>query len=184
MASSVTLKKRRFGQSAHLIRGFSQTPRTHSLAQAGAYPDLPVFRFSNRRGYTSSRPRKSDRNKAILTAGGEFFVTASPARGEMTFRASISDAFLPGLYFPEAVSRLAHRAFIAPLRFWILAAALNFRTDWLAADASVPWFFPIAPCRCLAIFARADELILRLAFFGGFVFGFLNRVQPLNRSLD
>jgi transposase len=27
---------RRFGHSAHLIRGFSQTPRTHSLTQAGA----------------------------------------------------------------------------------------------------------------------------------------------------
>jgi hypothetical protein len=25
-----------FGQSAHLIRGFSQTPGTHSLAHAGA----------------------------------------------------------------------------------------------------------------------------------------------------
>jgi hypothetical protein len=29
-------------------------PRTHSLAHAGAYPDLPVFRLSNRRAYTSS----------------------------------------------------------------------------------------------------------------------------------
>lgn len=29
-------RKRRFGQSAHLIRGFSQMPRTHSFAQAGA----------------------------------------------------------------------------------------------------------------------------------------------------
>ena len=48
------------------MRGFSQTPRTHSLAQAGVYPDLPVLRLSNRRGYTSSRPRKSDRNSAIF----------------------------------------------------------------------------------------------------------------------
>lgn len=36
-------------------------PRTHSCAQAGAYPDFPVFRLSNRRAYTSSRPRKSER---------------------------------------------------------------------------------------------------------------------------
>ena len=38
------------GHSAHLMRGFSQTPRTHSFPQAGAYPDLPVFRLSKRRG--------------------------------------------------------------------------------------------------------------------------------------
>ncbi len=29
-------RKRRLGHSVHLIRGFSQSPRTHSLAQAGA----------------------------------------------------------------------------------------------------------------------------------------------------
>src|SRR3990172_4486412 len=68
MTSSVTGRNRRLGHSAHLIRGFSQMPRTHSFAQAGAYPDLPVFRLSNRRGYTSSRPRKSDRKSAILSA--------------------------------------------------------------------------------------------------------------------
>jgi hypothetical protein len=33
-----------------LIRGFSQTHRIHSLPQSVAYPDLPVFRLSNRRG--------------------------------------------------------------------------------------------------------------------------------------
>jgi hypothetical protein len=68
MTSSVTGRNRRLGHSAHLMRGFSQTPRTHSLAQAGAYPDRPVLRLSNRRGYTSSRPRKSDRNRAIFAA--------------------------------------------------------------------------------------------------------------------
>jgi hypothetical protein len=36
ITSSVTGRKRRCGHSAHLIRGFSQMPRTHSLAQAGA----------------------------------------------------------------------------------------------------------------------------------------------------
>jgi hypothetical protein len=32
-----------FGQSLHFTLGFSQTPRTHSLLQAGEYPFLPVF---------------------------------------------------------------------------------------------------------------------------------------------
>lgn len=50
MTSSVTGRKRRCGQTAHLTWGFSQTPRTHSFAHAGAYPDLPVLRLSNRRG--------------------------------------------------------------------------------------------------------------------------------------
>ena len=45
--------------------------RNHSLAQAGAYPDLPVFRLSNRRGYTSSRPRKSERHSAIVSSDEE-----------------------------------------------------------------------------------------------------------------
>jgi hypothetical protein len=34
--SSVTGRKRWLGQSLHLTRGFSHTPRIHSLAQAGA----------------------------------------------------------------------------------------------------------------------------------------------------
>ena len=55
----------------HLIRGFSHRPLTHSFAQAGWYPDLPVRRLSNRRGYTSSRPRKSERKSAIFSWGGE-----------------------------------------------------------------------------------------------------------------
>ena len=54
-----------------LMRGFSHTPRTHSLAQAGAYPDLPVVRLSNRRGYTSSQPRKSERNRAIFASADD-----------------------------------------------------------------------------------------------------------------
>ena len=36
MASSVTGRKRRCGQTAHLMWGFSQMPRTHSFAHAGA----------------------------------------------------------------------------------------------------------------------------------------------------
>lgn len=43
MASSVTTRNARFGQSAHLTLGFSQTTGTHSLAQAGLYPVRPVF---------------------------------------------------------------------------------------------------------------------------------------------
>jgi hypothetical protein len=50
MTSSVTGRKRLFGQSAHLILGFSQAPRTHSFAQAGWYPERPVFRLSKRTG--------------------------------------------------------------------------------------------------------------------------------------
>lgn len=49
----------------------SQMPRTHSFAQAGAYPDLPVLRLSNLRGYTSSRPRKRERNRAIFSSDEE-----------------------------------------------------------------------------------------------------------------
>ena len=71
ITSSVTGRNRRLGHSAHLMRGFSQMPRTHSLAQAGAYPDFPVFRLSNRRGYTSSRPRKSERKSAIFSSDEE-----------------------------------------------------------------------------------------------------------------
>jgi len=36
MTSSVTGRNRRWGHSAHLIRGFSQRPGTHSFAHAGA----------------------------------------------------------------------------------------------------------------------------------------------------
>ena len=75
MTSSVTGRKRRLGHSAHLIRGFSQTPLTHSFAHAGAYPALPVLRLSKRRGYTSSRPRKSDRKIRILSSDDERWST-------------------------------------------------------------------------------------------------------------
>src|SRR5262249_25148542 len=71
MTPSVTGRKRLLGHSAHLIRGFSHTPFTHSFAHAGAYPALPVFRLSKRRGYTSSRPRKSDRKRRIFSSEDE-----------------------------------------------------------------------------------------------------------------
>jgi hypothetical protein len=48
MTSSVTGRNRRFGQSAHLMRGFSHTPRTHSLAQARSRRDLSCgFRIAS-----------------------------------------------------------------------------------------------------------------------------------------
>ena len=50
MTSSVTGRKLRSEQSPHFTRGFSQTPWTHSFAQAGACPAFPVRRLSNRRG--------------------------------------------------------------------------------------------------------------------------------------
>ena len=37
----------------------------------GCVADFPVFRLSNRRGYTSSRPRKSERNSAIFSSDEE-----------------------------------------------------------------------------------------------------------------
>jgi len=54
---------------ADVARGASDTAQWVYVAQAGAYPDFPVFRLSNRRGYTSSRPRKSARNSAIFASG-------------------------------------------------------------------------------------------------------------------
>src|SRR5216683_8167615 len=66
--SAVTGTNAWFRQSVHLIRGFSQMPRTHSLRHTGAYPALPVFGFSHLRGKTSSRPRKSERKTVILSS--------------------------------------------------------------------------------------------------------------------
>jgi hypothetical protein len=60
-----------------LIRGLSHRPLTHSFAQAGWYPDLPVRRLSNRRGYTSSRPRKGERKSAIFSWDGEACETSN-----------------------------------------------------------------------------------------------------------
>jgi len=42
MVWSLTETKAWFGQSPHFTLGFSHTPRTHSFAQAGAYPFLPL----------------------------------------------------------------------------------------------------------------------------------------------
>src|SRR5262249_1323404 len=70
---SSTARKFLFGQSPHLMRGFSQTPGLHSFAHAGEYPFLPVFAFSQSLGKTSGRPRNRPRKSAILAddvAGG------------------------------------------------------------------------------------------------------------------
>jgi hypothetical protein len=40
-------------------------------------PLLLVLRLSNRRGYTSSRPRKSDRNRATFASGEDLCSTGS-----------------------------------------------------------------------------------------------------------
>lgn len=56
------------------MRGFSHTPRNHSFPQTGEYPALPVFADSNRAGYTSARPRNSERKSAIFSAGLEVWV--------------------------------------------------------------------------------------------------------------
>ena len=57
--------------------GFPQTPRTHSLAHAGAYPDRRVLLFSQRTGNTSKRPAKSLRKSATFSATDELPVTPS-----------------------------------------------------------------------------------------------------------
>ena len=67
----MTGKNHRAEQTPHFTRGFSQTPRTHSLAHAGEYPDFLDARLSNRTGNTSALPRNNDRNSAILSSGGE-----------------------------------------------------------------------------------------------------------------
>ena len=77
MTSSVTGRNRRCWHSVHLTRGFSQTPRTHSLAHAGAYPDLPVVLLSKRLGYTSARPRNRDPKSAIFSVDEEFLLTGT-----------------------------------------------------------------------------------------------------------
>src|ERR1039458_4330243 len=66
MTASDSGISRRLPQSPHLMRGFSQTPGRHSLAQAGLYPDLPVVLLSHRIVLISVRPRNRSRNSATL----------------------------------------------------------------------------------------------------------------------
>ena len=68
MTASDTCISERLLQSAHLIRGFSQMLGRHSLAHAGAYPDLPLVALSQRTGWTSVRPRNRRRNSATFSA--------------------------------------------------------------------------------------------------------------------
>ena len=65
MTSSVTGRNRRCGHSAHLIRGFSQMPRTHSLAHAGAVPRLaarPALESPRVHVHAPSEQRLEERN--------------------------------------------------------------------------------------------------------------------------
>jgi hypothetical protein len=88
-------------------------PRTHSLAHAGAYPDLPVFRLSNRRAYTSSyrerasgimrsfrQTRRTDgqdinpdplHSLALNLAGDDAIVAIRESTDESSSPASVSD---------------------------------------------------------------------------------------------
>lgn len=50
MDSSVTGRNRRCGHFPQDTARLSHRLRTHSLAQTGLYPALPVLRLSNRRG--------------------------------------------------------------------------------------------------------------------------------------
>ncbi len=70
-------------QSVHLIFGFSQIPRTHSLEQTGEYPFLPVFLFSQNFGKTSVLQTKSFKKRSIFSSGvvGIFEDILSPIGG-------------------------------------------------------------------------------------------------------
>jgi len=57
-----------FGHSPHFTCGLPQTPLTHSLAQAGVYPERPVLMFSQRTGNTSGRPANNPRKMATFSA--------------------------------------------------------------------------------------------------------------------
>ena len=54
-------------QSPQRTLGFSQTPWTHSLRHAGAYPARPDRAFSHRTAWTSGRPANSRRNSATFS---------------------------------------------------------------------------------------------------------------------
>jgi len=59
---------------------FAQTPFTHSLAQAGAYPDRPVFCYSpSARENTSPSAGEQPPEKAIFSATPDAFVTSAAA---------------------------------------------------------------------------------------------------------
>src|SRR6266851_6667541 len=66
MAWSETGMNAWFGHSAHFTFGSPQTPRTHLLEQAGAYPCFPLLEVK-RVGKISERPRKSMRNSATFS---------------------------------------------------------------------------------------------------------------------
>jgi len=57
-------------------RDLPQTTGFHSLAPAGAWPDLPGRTFSYRRGNASSPPADSERNSVTFACGGEGLVVA------------------------------------------------------------------------------------------------------------
>src|SRR6185312_16727835 len=66
MTLSETGMKAWFGHSPHFTCGLPQIPFTHSLVQAGAYPDRFVRAFSHRIGNTSDRPAKRWRKRPIF----------------------------------------------------------------------------------------------------------------------
>ena len=77
------------GHSPHFPFGLPQIPFTHSLEQAGEYPERPVFLFSHRTGKTSGRPANRRRNNPIFSIDGELLVTGeSPKAGRSEERLS------------------------------------------------------------------------------------------------
>ena len=68
------------GHSPHFTFGLPQIPFTHSLEQAGEYPERPAFLFSHRTGKTSGRPANRRRNDPIFSADEELLVTGASGK--------------------------------------------------------------------------------------------------------
>jgi hypothetical protein len=68
------------GHSPHFTFGLPQVPFTHSLEQAGEYPERPAFLFSHRTGKTSGRPANRRRNNPIFSADEELLVTGASGK--------------------------------------------------------------------------------------------------------
>lgn len=153
MDRSVTGRNCRWGHSAHLMRGFSQMPAFHSLAQAGAYPVLPDLP-SQRRAYTSGRPRNRRRNRvtfssiesrdgAAATAGG---AAAGASRQTMPLPSSspTSRAFSARRRLISSLSAL--RSMARAMRF--MSASRVIQSLLIRAPSSAPVWTGLDAARC------------------------------------
>jgi len=85
----VCVRKQAILRAALAATGASknQTPRTHSFAQAGAYPVRPVVVLVHSLERTSSQPRNSARNKATFSAA----VSGAVGVGGLRRRGAVSE---------------------------------------------------------------------------------------------